>query len=349
MPFVGKDLKTLELQKQRHLNELNQKSKNRDYYDKNKKHHKNFGYSLIKGRRNRTTLEQFLDASKIDKNIEDFLVKELGANPGQAKVFIQGLDDTLKGFLVERLPAYKKVFNDNFTVATAINLKSAFELFNREQLEKMQDLNIPSRSDLNDYLDDLLLLRVQELGLSIYQAQQEKTRRVSPVDAMRDFDNEVQRIIDNAPNDEDAGERVRRYVSAIIITYIGTFENPLDGWMASYRIAKSIGLRDFPKPLLKTVRFGAPTSTINTPLSSMNLGSMSEDYTIESPRSEMTMTSDDTDDTEEEKEGEPIPPPGNNPIPPSVREIRRRRIRGEGIDGSGYNTPGMVKIYKLKK
>ena len=343
MPFVGKDLKTLELQRQRHLNELDQKSKNRDDYEKNKKHTKNFGYSLIKGKRNKTTLEQFLDAAKIDKNIEDFLIKELGANPGQAKVFIQGLDDTLKGFLVERLPAYRKVFNDNFTVATAINLKSAFELFNREQLEKMQDLNLPTRSDLNDYLEDLYTIRVQELGLSIYQAQQEKVRRISPQDAMRDFDNEIQRIIDNAPSDEDAEEQINRYVSGIIIAYIRTFENPLDGWMASYRIAKSIGLTDFPKPILKTLRFGAPTSTINTPISSMYLGSMSEDYTIDTPRSSLTESS------EEEKEGDPMPPPGNNPVPPSVREVRRRNVRGEGIDGSGYNTPGMVKIYKLKK
>ena len=113
MPFVGRDLKTLEFQKQRQLNELEQKSKNRIYYKKNKQHTQETGSSIIAGRPQKSTLEEYLDASKVDINLEDFLIKELGSNPGQAKVFIQGLDDTLKRFLLDRLPSFKKVFNDN--------------------------------------------------------------------------------------------------------------------------------------------------------------------------------------------------------------------------------------------
>ena len=160
---------------------------------------------------------------------------------------------------------------------------------------------------------------------------------------MRDFDNEIRRIKNNAPDEEDAEEQIRRYVSSIIIAYIRTFENPLDGWMASYQIAKSIGLRDFPKPELETIREGIPTSTIAPPLSSIDLDSMSEDYTIRTPRSSFT------ESTEEEEEMIPRPPPGRpsgNP-PESVRRIRRLRERD--LQGSGYNTPGLVKIYKLKK
>ena len=338
MPFVGKDLKTLEFQKQRQLNELEQKSKNRDYYEKNKKHQKNFGSSLIRGRRQKSTLEQYLDKSKIDENIENYLVKQLGANPGQAKVFIQGLDDTLKEYLLERLPAFKKVFNDNFIVASSINLKSAFELFNREQLDKMKDLNMPSLSDLDVFLSELTRPRLYDLGLPIYVESVKKSRGVSYVVARRRFTNDY----DYLSGEDNPEQETRILVRDIIINYINTFENPIDGWMASYQIAKSIGLRDFPKPVLETIREGIPTSTIATPPSVLDLDSMSEDYTIKTPSFSIPESSEEEEEEEKEER-----------IEPQLSEEGRRLLddarRRLGIEGSGYNTPGLVKIYKLKK
>ena len=347
MPFVGRDLKTLEFQKQRHLEELNQKSKNRIYFMKNKQHTQDTGSSLIAGRPEKSTLEEYLDKSKIDENIEKFIVRELGGNPGESKIFIQGLDDTLKKFLLERLPAFKKVFNDNFTISSAINLKSAFELFNREQLDKIKDLDIPTRSDLNDYLEDLFIERVEVLGLSIYQAQQEKVRRIPPVQAMRDFDNEIIRIKNNAP-DEDAEEQIRRYVSSIIIAYIRTFENPLDGWMASYQIAKSIGLRDFPRPELEVLREGIPTSTINPPISSIDVGSPRSSTFYGTPRSSTSTFYGTPRRIESTQEEEKIEPQLSEEGRRLLDDARRRALERE-LQGSGYNTPGLVKIYKIKK
>ena len=69
MPFVGRDLTTLEFKRQRHLKELEQKSKNRIYFKKNKEHTKDTGSSLIAPKFQKTTLEQYLDKSKMDKNI----------------------------------------------------------------------------------------------------------------------------------------------------------------------------------------------------------------------------------------------------------------------------------------
>jgi hypothetical protein len=341
MPFVGKNLKTLEFQRQRYLDELNQKSKNRIYFAKNKQHTKDTGSSLIAGRRSKTTLEQYLDASKVDINLEDFLIKELATNPGQAKIFIQGLDDTLKRFLLDRLPAFKKVFNDNFTVSSATNLKSAFELFNRNQLDKVKDIDIPTRSDLNDYLEDLFIGKVVALGSSIYQAQQEKVRRIPPRTAMNDYYAEIDRIESNSSSTEDADLGVRRYVSSIIIAYIRTFENTIDGWMASYQIAKNNGLRDFPKPKLETLREGIPTSTINLPISTIDLGS--SDYN--SPRSSLSSESSEEKDSFLDTPRREF----ESKLSEEGREILRRARRKEGIEGSGYNTPGFVKIYKLKK
>ena len=341
MPFVGRDLKTLEFQKQRQLNELEQKSKNRDYYEKNKKHQKNFGSSLIRGRRQKSTLEQYLDKSKIDENIENYLVKQLGANPGQAKVFIQGLDDTLKEYLLERLPAFKKVFNDNFIVASSINLKSAFELFNREQLDKMKDLNMPSLSDLDVFLSELTRPRLYDLGLPIYVESVKKTSGVSYVVARRRFTNDY----DYLSGEDNPQNETKFLVRDIIINYIKTFENPLDGWMASYQIAKSIGLSDFPKPQLETIREGIPTSYIATPPSSLDLGSMSEDYTIQNPRSQFSSGSEvgeisSTTESTEEKEGEPrLSEEGSRMLADARRRALERESQGSGL----------VKIYKLKK
>lgn len=253
MPFVGKDLKTLELQRQRHLDELNQKSKNRIYFKKNKQHTKDTGSSLIAGPDKKTTLQDYLDKSKTDENIEKYIVKELGGNPGESKVFIQGLDDTLKDFLLERLPAFKKVFNDNFTVASATNLKSAFELFNRQQLEKIKDIDVPTMTDITDYLENLsddVLLR---FGIEIHKARFMKERLRSPdINLYTDTFNAT-------PNKV-------RIVSADVRDYVSLFPNELDGYFSVYRIAESVGLRDFPRPKLEVNKPGIPTSTITPPI-----------------------------------------------------------------------------------
>lgn len=369
MPFVGKDLKTLEFQKQRQLEELRQKTKNRIYYKKNKEHIKDTGSSLIAPKEEKTTLEQYLDASKVDINIEDYLVKELGANRGQSKVFIQSLDENLKKYLLDRLPAFKKVFNDNFTIPSSINLKSAFELFNRQQIEKTKDVDIPSRADLEDYLENLNRPRLYDLGLPIYIEDMRKSVRMSPSVATRRFNNDY----DYLSGEDNPEEQTRILVRDVIINYITTFENPIDGWMATNQVARSVGLMDFPKPQLKENRADL-TSTIRTPISEFDLETRSSDFSINTPRSSLTESSNDfitprRDLPESPSSSDFTTPRRDLPESPSgsgsddtarerarqtaqdiverARERARRRIQeGEGL---GYNTPGLVKIYKLKK
>lgn len=253
MPFVGKDLKTLEFQKQRHLEELKQKSENRLYFLKNKQHTQDTGSSLIAGRQQKSTLEQYLDKAKTDENIENYIIKELGGSAGESKIFIQSLDETLKKFLLDRLPAFKKVFNDNFTVASATNLKSAFELFNRQQIEKTKDIEVPNMTDITNYLGNLNNNVLLNFGIEIHRALFLKQRFRNPdIDAYTDDFN-------RSPNKI-------RYVSGEIRDYIATFSNELDGYIAVYRIAESLGLRDFPRPKLEVNRQGIPSAVVNPPI-----------------------------------------------------------------------------------
>ncbi len=252
MPFIGRDLKTLTFQRQGQLNELEQKSKNRRYFIKNKQHTKDTGSSLITGRPQKSTLEQYLDKSKIDENIENFIVKELNGNSGQAKIFIQGLDDTLKEYLLDRLPAFKRVFEGNFTIPSVINLKSAFELFNRQQLNKIKDIEIPSTKDLQDYLRGLNEKKLYDLGVETYIQTEKKRRGTNPADAIVDFS-----------NDFDGSPFKSTYIRDVCVNFIRTFETEIDGYIALSKIGYDVGLRDFPKPNLKRKNEGIPTSRIN--------------------------------------------------------------------------------------
>jgi hypothetical protein len=252
MPFVGRDLKTMTFQRQGQMKELEQKSKNRIYFVKNKQHTKDTGSSLIAGRPQKSTLEQYLDKSKIDENIENFLVKELSANSGQAKIFIQGLDDTLKEYLLDRLPAFKRVFISNFTIPSVINLQSAFELFNREQLNKIKDIEIPSAKDLQDYLRTLSEQKLYDLGAQVYIITERKRRGTNPADAVRDFSDDFERSANRSI-----------YVRDVCVNFIRTFDTEIDGYISLSKIGMDVGLKDFPKPNLKKKDTGIPTSKIN--------------------------------------------------------------------------------------
>ena len=160
---------------------------------------------------------------------------------------------------------------------------------------------------------------------------------------MRLFNLEYDNIIDTAGEDFD--EEIASYVASVIIAFVRTFENPLDGWMITYNIAKSIGLRDFPKPNIEDKRGGVPTTHIRTPLSSMDLGSNSDDYTFDSPRSRFE--SDDStgfDDSTISTIDSPRTPPGRNPNP-APEFVRRRR---ELLEGTGAFCK-RAQIYRLRK
>ena len=247
MPQVGKDKTTLELQRQRYLEDLEQKTKNRAYFKKAKVHLKDTGSSLLQPKETKSTLENLLDAGKRDENLEKLSIKELGASPATVKPFLQSLDDTLKTFLLDRFQGFKKVFKDNFTIPSSQNLKSAFEIFNRQEIEKMKDIEIPTPQTLRDYLNNLSLEKLNFVGQVI-------AKEFTQVDVNR-FENQFR----TNPNKTDV-------VLNLIARFIKRFPTEIDGYTSLFFIMRRIGLTDFPKPILSQTRTGVPASQINMPI-----------------------------------------------------------------------------------
>tara|TARA_R100001086_G_scaffold232689_1_gene154018 strand:- start:2599 stop:3852 length:1254 start_codon:yes stop_codon:yes gene_type:complete len=247
MPQVGKDKTTLELQRQRYLENLQQITKNRAYFKKARSHLKDTGSSLIQGKETKSTLESLLDAGKRDENLEKLAIKELGASPATVKPFLQSLDDTLKTFLLDRFQGFKKVFKDNFTIPSSQNLKSAFEIFNRQEIEKMKDIEIPTPQIMRDYLNNLSLEKLRFVGQII-------SKEFTQEDANR-FENQFR----TNPNKTDV-------VLALIARFVKRFPTEIDGYTSLFFIMRRIGLTDFPKPILSQTRTGVPASQINMPI-----------------------------------------------------------------------------------
>ncbi len=253
MPQVGKDKTTLELQRQRYLEDLEQKTKNRAYFKKAKTHLKDTGTSLLQGRETKSTLENLLDASKRDENIEKLAVKDLGATPGQVKPFIQSLDDTLKEFLLNRFEGFKKVFKDNFTIPSSQNLKSAFEIFNRQEIERLKDIDVPTPAIVKDYLMTLDEGTLQRIGLRI-------------LDSVNRFD--ARRKQDFLQNIRNAGTQEAKVdiVMVLIRNLITQAPSEIEGYTSLSLIFDNLGLRDAPRPKLVKTRNATPSSTINVPI-----------------------------------------------------------------------------------
>jgi len=259
MPQVGKDKSTLELQRQRYLEDLEQKTKNRAYFKKAKTHLKDTGSSLIQGKETKSTLENLLDVSKRDENIEKLAVKDLGATPGQVKPFIQSLDDTLKEFLLNRFEGFKKVFKDNFTIPSSQNLKAAFEIFNRQQIERLKDIDVPTPSVVKDYLMTLDEGTLQLIGLRILDS----IDRFNP----RRKQNFLQDV--RAGASQEAKVNV---LMALIANLIRQAPSEIEGYTALSIIFDMLGLRDAPRPRLVRTRDGTPSATINVPIAPQGPG-----------------------------------------------------------------------------
>ena len=255
MPHVGKDKMTLELQRQRYLEELDLKNQNYLFTKKARQHLKDTGQNLIQPKE-KDTLESLIDRAKIDENLEKLTIKDLGGSPGQVKPFIQSLDDTLKEFLLDRFEAFKKVFKENFTVPTSANLKSAFEIFNRQEIEKMKDIEIPTPLDIRDYLLGLNEFNLIKIGFKMIE-------QINPITAPNDkqlFESDIT----SEPNQRNKVD----ILEPIIRAFISRYNNELEGYTALFLIFKNLGLSDAPKPSITQNRTGVPTPFINVPVSS---------------------------------------------------------------------------------
>lgn len=251
MPQVGKDKTTLELQRQRYLEDLEQKTKNRTYFKKAKSHLKDTGTSLLQPKETKTTLENLLDASKRDENLEKGLIKQLGSNSSQAKAFIQSLDDSLKEFLLNRFEGFKKVFSENFTIPSSQNLKSAFEIFNKQEIEKLKDVDVPTTQIIRDYLQNF---------------DRNGIRRIGEIIAKKGFPENNIETLNRLNTDFNSAQNPTDIVLRLIIRYLKKFKTEEDGYTALFLIMKQEGYSDFPRPVLIQRRAGVPTPNINAPI-----------------------------------------------------------------------------------
>lgn len=153
--IVAKDLTEYELIKRARMKELQQKINVRKRFERDYNHMMETGVSLnLEGYREPDNLETFLNKQNIDSNLQRLLVSELGATLYTAKQFIQSLDITLKERLLERFPIFKKVFEDNFTKATAQSLQATHSMLTLTILKNQQKTSIPNLKQVKDFVRD---------------------------------------------------------------------------------------------------------------------------------------------------------------------------------------------------
>jgi hypothetical protein len=257
MPQVGKDKTTLELQKQRKLEEIQNKAKNRELYKKSKESLKDTGSSLFQGKPKKSTLESLLDKTKLDENLKNLLTKELNVPVGQSNTFIQSLQTQAKSFLLDRFSAFAKIFKDNFTVPTSNNLKASFEIFNRDQLNKIQDISIPTPQRIREYLTSLNPETLRRAGIQIVS-------NIDPLTRDRDI-RDLNTYFDSPGRSPQAKVE---YVMQAIRRHNTKFRNEMEGYSALIVLMRNIGLNDFPAPQIVQNR-GMPAPFINPPISTI--------------------------------------------------------------------------------
>lgn len=309
MPFIGKDKTTLELQKQRKLEELQNKAKNRELYKKSKESLKDTGTSLFQGKPTKSTLESLLDKTKLDENLKNLLTKELNVPVGQSNTFIQSLDTSAKSFLLDRFSAFSKIFKDNFTVPTSNNLKASFEIFNRDQLNRIQDISIPTPQRIREYLTSLNQETLRRAGIQIVS-------NIDPLTRERDI-----RDLNAYFNSPGRSEQAKvEYVMGAIRRHNTKFRNEMEGYSALIVLMRNIGLNDFPAPQIVQNR-GVPAPFINAPISTarapggddpslpgsdITLGTLDTASTI---ASQATLGTEDTSRFDETIGSFTVPPP----------------------------------------
>lgn len=272
MPIVANSAAEYELKRQKMIDELEAQSNVRKMIIKSQQHLKDTGSTLYQPQEVQSTIESMLDANKLDQNLESKLKNELNSNSGNAKAFIQSLDDNLKVLLLDRFPIYVKTFSKNFFTPSSMNLKAAYELFSKELIKQDEDISLPTRDVIIDYLGDLSDQRLQKLGREIH---------------MITFPTEDIRTYNNWQNSVSKNELVGYIQKELIAVYIREFSTELEGFMSLYSHLKKFGFDDLPKiklnndgtipkPYIKAplttglsgLSAAAPTSPPSTPVSS---------------------------------------------------------------------------------
>ena len=220
MPIVAKDRAEYELKRQRLLDDYAALAKQREIYKKSVQHYKDVGTPLFQpDDEPKTSTEQLLDKSRVDVNLERLLVKDLDSNSGQAKIFIQSMDEDIKSNILDKFPAFQKAFNSNFTVASATNLKATLDLFLKGEIEKAKDVDVPTIQIIQDYIATLSPTKRGAFAVSLTAANSPFLTRA---EATRRFN-------------EGDGNLVRE-----IRKFVKQYPSELVGYTALYRLGERV-------------------------------------------------------------------------------------------------------------
>lgn len=144
MVHIAKTMGEYQMKRKKNIQNLNEAAKHLDLLKKMAAHQKQSGTPLFQGYKEKSTLEDALNKSKIDENLEKKIVA-MGGRVPVAKAWIQSLEAVVKEFVLDRWPAYQKLFEKNFGIVSVVNLKANFRLFNTQQLEAQKRVQVPSR------------------------------------------------------------------------------------------------------------------------------------------------------------------------------------------------------------
>lgn len=244
MPIVAKNSVEYMLKKQQLLDDYDDYAKMRSIYKKSADSIRDNGTPFFQNMvEPKTTLEAYLDKSKTDQNLLTLLMNNLGANVGQAKQFIQHLDDSMKETLLDKFAGFEKIFEENFVSPKLNSLKGAFEIFIKEGIYDKKIIN-PSVEVITDWLDSLSQFN-REFASNIITSANNKSGRI---------------VID-APTDANS-------ILDQVRIYVRKFNSDVIGYSALYNLLERAGFptTNLPKPTTTAEKGDTPSPNINTPI-----------------------------------------------------------------------------------
>lgn len=245
MPIVAKNSVEYMLKKQAILDDYAAYAKMRDIYKKSANSIRDNGTPFFQSMAEpKTTLESYLDKSRADENLLTLLMNNMGANVGQAKQFIQHLDDNMKVSLLDRFAGFEKIFDENFVSPKLNSLKGAFEIFIKEGIYDKKVIN-PSVKVITDWLESLSQSNLK-FASSIISNANDKSGRI---------------VLDNVPTDVDG-------VLEQVGIFVRKFDSDVIGYSALYNLLERSGFptTNLPRPTTTAEKGDTPSSNISTPI-----------------------------------------------------------------------------------
>ena len=111
MVYIAKNMSEYQMKRKKALANLDEQAKHLDLIKKMVKQQKESGTPLFEGYKAKSGLESLLYASKVDENLERKPIG-IGARVSIAKQWIQSLEAPIKEYVLDRFPAFAKIFGE---------------------------------------------------------------------------------------------------------------------------------------------------------------------------------------------------------------------------------------------